>query len=215
MVYQVIAGFFGLITLLLLLLSARFLVSKVWIAGFLRGCAGFLLLALAILLGLSAHDIATYKSVSNEQSIMTLSVRLKEGNRYQIDLQAANGDYFNAEVEGQQWQLNVRMIKWAPLFTAIGFRAGYRLDNIQGRYLELQLGGKPQKSGMPLSGENAVDVWQFMKDYPGVLGSAEAYTSTPGFIPLSDGAIYEVVLSGTNLTARPMNDAAKSAMASW
>jgi hypothetical protein len=215
MVYQVIAGFCGLLTLLLLLLSARALLNKAWIAGFLRGCAGFLLLALAILLGLSAQDIATYKSVSNEQSIMTLSVRLKEGNRYQIDMQAANGDYFNSEIEGQQWQLNVRMIKWVPLFTAIGFRTGYRLDSIQGRYLELQLGGKPQKSGMQLSGENLVDIWQFMQDFPGILGSAEAYSSTPGFIPLSDGAIYEVVLSGTNLAARPMNEAAKAAMASW
>ena len=54
-----------------------------------------------------------------------------------------------------------------------------------------------------------------MHEHGGLVPGINAMVATPGFIPVADGAIFEVVLSGTDLVAKPMNDAAKAAGSSW
>ena len=213
MIYQIIAVFIFIVAIIALALSAKFLLNKKWLIGFSRGCLGLFLLLLTVLLGFSASDIFSYKAVENNYSVVTLSFRKKEGNSYHVELQEAGGSYYASDIEGQQWQLNMRMFKWTPLFGAVGFRPGYRLEDISGRFIELQLDKmveKPELKKMNVSGQ--IDVWQFLNQHPAAFPSVEAYIGSPGFIPVADGAIYDVILSGQNLTVNPLNDAAQSAL---
>lgn len=213
MIYQIISVVIFIVAILALALSAKLLLNKKWLVGFLRGCLGIFLLLLTALLGFSARDIFSYKAIENNHSIATLSFRKKEGNSYSVELQEAAGKYYTADIEGQQWQLNVRMFKWTPLLGAAGFRAGYRLEDISGRFIELQFDKmveKPVVQKMNISAP--IDVWNFLNQHPAALPSVEAYIGSPIFTPAADGAIYDVVLSGQNLTVNPLNDAAKSAL---
>lgn len=213
MIYQIIAVFIFVVAIIALALSAKFLLNKKWLVGFFRGCLGLFLLLLTVLLGFSARDIFSYKAIENNHSVVTLSFRKKEGNSYHVELQETGGGYYVADIEGQQWQLNLRMFKWTPLFGAVGFRPGYRLEDISGRFIELQLDKmveKPELKKMNVSGQ--IDVWQFLNQHPAAFPSVEAYIGSPGFIPAADGAIYDVILSGQNLTVNPLNDAAQSAL---
>jgi hypothetical protein len=98
----------------------------------------------------------------------------------------------------------------------VGFRTGYRLDSVAGRFLELQLDKMAGKTAPEtLNSSKQIDVWQFLNQNSAVLPVAETYMGTPGFIPVGDGAIYDVVLSGQNLTVSPLNDVAKTALQSW
>lgn len=216
MVYKIIAVFFVIFSVSLLFFSAKALFDKKWIMGFLRGCAGFILLAISVLLALIARDIATYTSIVGDQSVLTLSFSKKEGNHYSIEIQESSGTPYMADIVGQQWQLNARMLKWSPIMSAIGFKTGYKLESIQGRFIELQMdrlaGGQPP---FVFAEPAVIDTWATLQMHPWILSSVQAYTSTPGFVPAADGAIYDVVLSGTHLSVLPLNDAAKSALASW
>lgn len=216
MIYKIIAVLVFIIALVALFLSARLLLNKKWLMGFLRGCLGIFFLALTAVLAFSAKDIASYRAVENNQTIATLSFRKKDTNRYQLELQEAGGDLYTTDIEGQQWQLYARMFKWSPLAGAMGFRPGYRLESVAGRFIELQLdrlAGK--RDAQKLSSSGQADVWQFLNQHSVSFLSVDAYMSSPGFIPLADGAIYDVILSGQNLTVTPLNDAAKSALKSW
>ena len=216
MTYTIIAVVVSILALVLLFIAARLLSNKKWIPGFLRGCLGIILVMLTIVLGLSAKDIASYKAAENAQTIATLSFRNKEANTYQVEIQETSGVFYTNEIEGQQWQLNARMFKWVPLVGAMGFRQGYRLEDIRGRFIELQIDKvMPKREPEQLNRSGTIDVWKILNDSPDSLSSVSAYISTPGFIPVADGAIFDVVLSGQNLTVNPLNDAAKSALKSW
>jgi hypothetical protein len=215
-IYKIIAVLVFIVALVALLLAARLLLNKKWIAGFLRGCLGILLLCLTAVLAFSAKDILSYRGAENNQTIATLSFRKKDGNLYQLELQESGGNLYTTDIEGQQWQLYSRMFKWTPLAGALGFRPGYRLESVAGRFIELQLdkaSGKHDAQILNSSGQ--VDVWQFLNKHPVSFLSVDAYMSSPGFIPVADGAIFDLVLSGQNLTVNPLNDAAKSALKSW
>lgn len=216
MIYKIIAVLVFIVAIVALLMAARLLLDKKWIAGFLRGCLGIIFLAVTTLLTFSAKDIVSYKAAENNQTIATLSFRKKDGNLYQLDLQESGGDLYTIDIEGQQWQLYARMFKWSPLAGAMGFRPGYRLENVAGRFIELQLDNKSGKrEAQILNSSNQVDVWQFLNAHPVSFLSVDAYLSSPGFIPVADGAIFDVVLSGQNLTVNPLNDVAKAALKSW
>ncbi len=216
MIYKIIAVLVFILAIVALLMTARLLLNKKWLMGFLRGCLGIFFLGLTVLLAFSAKDISSYRAAESNQTIATLSFRKKDGNLYQLDLQESGGDLYTADVEGQQWQLYARMFKWSPLAGAMGFRPGYRLESVAGRFIELQLDNKSGKrEAHILNSSGQVDVWQFLNKHPVSFLSVVAYLSSPGFIPLADGAMFDVVLSGHNLTVNPLNDVAKSAVKSW
>lgn len=215
MAYQAISVFISLVALGLLFFSAKMLINKQWLLGFLRGFVGFICLGFALLLALSAKDVFSYRVAENDRMVVTVSFRHKDGDNYQVELQEASGAYYVKDIQGQQWQLNARMFKWTPLMAAMGLKIGFRLENIQGRYLDLQRGKSPIEPIGDSKNNSSIDVWQFIKDRDGGFSSVDAYVSSPGFISMADGAIFEVVLTGTNLSARPLNQAAKTALATW
>lgn len=215
MIYKIIAVFAFVVSVLLVLLAVKMLMNKKWIAGFLRGCAGFIALLAAITIALAAFDMSTYHVVDNDKSIMTLSFKRQGGDSYQVEMHAVSGEDFSTIIDGQQWQLEARVFKWAPLFKAVGFNTGFRLASLQGRYIELQIGRQNIRSPEILSSSTFIDMWLVLNQSPFIFPAVEAYTSTPGFIPMADGAIFDVVLTGKNLVAHPVNDVAKTAMANW
>ncbi len=215
MVYQVLAAVVALVALLTLFVAFKALSGRDWITGFLRGSVGLLALAATLVLAFSVQDIFTFRTAEQERTLVTLSFREQEPHMFQVDMQEMNGDLRTVNLQGEQWQLNVRMLKWTPLFTAMGFRSGYRFDSIQGRYLVMEMDKLVTQVPEALSVSEYVDVWRFLSDKSERFSSVQALMVSPGFIPMADGAMFEVALSGSNLTAKPLNDAAKAAMAHW
>lgn len=66
-----------------------------------------------------------------------------------------------------------------------------------------------------LSGENPLDVWRVARRLPLLFPGVDAYYGTATYVPMADGARFEVSLSRDALIARPMNDAARQAVGDW
>lgn len=213
MTYLVIAAVIGLLSVALFVFALKLLLNRRWLAGFVRGCSGLLLLAVTVVFSFSAYDLSSYSVAEPEKNLVTLSFRKGADNAFIVEFQEASGNFKSFPVSGEQWQLGARMFKWPPLLGAMGLKTGYRLESLRGRYLMLDMERKMAKEPERLSSSEYIDVWAFANTNPGVLGPLQAYTSTPGFIPIVDGAIFEVVLAGTNLAVRPLNEVAKSVMA--
>lgn len=43
----------------------------------------------------------------------------------------------------------------------------------------------------------------------------DAQSGSATFMPMADGAIYEIVLTNTGLAGRPLNEAAQTALGRW
>ena len=66
-----------------------------------------------------------------------------------------------------------------------------------------------------LSETTALDVWQLANDYPLLLPGVDAYYGTATYLPMANGARYEISMSRDALLARPANDAARDAIGAW
>jgi hypothetical protein len=208
--YGIISALIAIAAAFLLWMSFRLLSNRRWIVGFARGLSGFFLLFLSVSLLFSAQDIFSYRTLLSEQTLMTMSFHRTSPKHFTVELQEATGASRKEEIDGDQWQLNVRMFYWTPLFKAVGFRTGYQLDSIKGRYIELDMKNSGTVPVALRTQDHKVDVWNFVNENSGAIPGLEAVIVTPGFMPLVDGAIFEVVLSGTELIAKPLNDAAKT-----
>jgi hypothetical protein len=216
MVYQIFSAVLFIVAVVAIAVSLKLLVNKKWIMGFLRGTAGIVLLVFSVVVVLTGKDLYSYKSSADDMAIVTLSFHKKEGNTYLVELQGPSSFYASKTIEGQQWQINARMFKWPPLLSLVGLTAGYRLESLSGRFIELQLdqmvGQKPPEM---LNEDSAFDVWSFLNQHPAAMPLMTAYMATPGFVPTADGAIYEVKLTGQNLTVDAVNEPAKNALKNW
>ncbi|HQQ63451.1 MAG TPA: hypothetical protein PLF22_07750 [Pseudomonadales bacterium] len=213
MIYQVLAAIVGIVAVLLVLLALKTLIRKGWLLGFIRGLCGSLLIAVAALMLLYVQDIRSYKVAESDRVIATLSFRQKELYLLEVDVQETNGGSRKATLQGEQWQLDARMLKWSPLLSAMGIRTGYRLELLQGRYQVMEMDRSTERSKEILSVSARFDLWDSISKRD--LSAVQAVMGSTGFVPMADGAIFEVVVSGTNLIARPVNPAAKTAMANW
>jgi len=65
-----------------------------------------------------------------------------------------------------------------------------------------------------LGKSRGIDVWSFLQAHSG-FPLIEATYGSATFLPMADGAAYQLSLSQTGLTAVPLNKAAQEAVKNW
>ena len=214
--YWIVAAVVLLAALAVLGLGLRLLWSRHWLLGWLRGCAGLSLLLAAVILGAAGWDLHRYRALTAESPVATLAFSQLEPQLYRVELVDAAGHEHVFQLHGDLWQLDVRMIKWHPRLAQFGIGPGYRLDRISGRYLTLEQEQLAPRSvhGLqhPVTG---LDVWQWVRRYDALSGLIDARYGSASYLPMADGAIFEVTMGATGLVARPENPTARAAVAAW
>lgn len=215
MFYTLLSLIISIAGLILVYLALRFLARGHWLFGFLRGLVGFGLLALAIAVVLVALDLHSYKQMVQEEAIATLSFRKLGEQHYEASLVHNSGQELEFDLYGDQWQLDARIIRWRGPISGLGLRPGYRLDRIGGRYYSLDDEQTGKRSLHDLSQSRlGVDIWAWVRQ-ANWMPLLEAQYGSATFVPMADNALFEVQLSGTGLTAKPLNGPARDALAVW
>lgn len=216
MFYSVLSIILVIIGLAALAWSLKVLLRPGWIWGWLRGMAGLLLVVCSVTLAMIAFDIFSYKQIVAEKSIGTISFEQLGPQRFRATLVHTNGEEQTYELAGDQWQLDVRFIKWPTSLSAIGVKPGYRLDRISGRYYSLDMERRGERTVYALSSSKVgIDIWEFFKGRSGNLAFIDAVYGSATFVPMADSALYEVLLSHSGVLARPLNEPAKVALTHW
>ena len=118
-------------------------------------------------------------------------------------------------LRGDEWQMDARVINWKPPATLLGLDPIYQLDRLSGRYSNIDDEMSGERTVHALSEEMILDVWRVARKFPVLLPGVDAYYGTATYLPMADGARFEVTLSRTALLARPVNDAAREAVGNW
>ncbi|MFC6979983.1 cation/multidrug efflux pump [Microbulbifer taiwanensis] len=201
---------------LLMVFWGRVLLNGSWVFGFIRGTVGLLFLGAALLIVLVAADVYSYRNLAEEHSVGTLSFRKTGEQRFDAKFSDEDGLAQQFELHGDQWQLDARMLKWKGPLARWGIQPAYRLDRLSGRYLTLQDERTRERSVHALDGSNyGVDVWQSLRGLDNRLSFVDAVYGSATFLPMEDGAVYEVRISHNGLLARPLNQQATSALNEW
>ncbi len=210
-----LTGIFGV---LVLLFGLRLLTKGTWFWGWLRGMGGVFFLLLAAACALVALDLRSYQQVLIDKPVATISFAAVEPQAFIATValtdSGATAEYY---LRGDQWQMDARIIRWKSLINRVGGKPGYKLHRISGRYLSIEDERSRERTVHSLRDpeEFGVDLWAWAYKYQENAPLIEAVYGSATFVPMADGALYEVALSHTGLVAKPLNDAAKKAVNLW
>jgi hypothetical protein len=126
-----------------------------------------------------------------------------------------SGERANFELRGDEWQVDARVLKWRAFANLIGFDTAYRLERIGGRYSNIEDERAQPRSVYALNTAGRVDPWELIHRYHSWVPWMDALYGSATYLPMSDGALYEINVSQSGLVARPLNQAAREAVSSW
>ena len=118
-------------------------------------------------------------------------------------------------LNGDEWQMDARVINWKPPATLLGLDPIYQLERLSGRYASVDDERSEQRTAHALAEENTLDIWSVARRFPRLMPGVDAYYGTATYVPMANGARYEITMTRTALIARPKNDAARDAVGDW
>lgn len=214
MQYNGLAWATALLALLVLFVAVRVLFGGRWFLVWLRGTCGLVFLALAVVVGLVAYDLSRYHPYPTDKPLLTLSFH-RSGNLYQVDI-LEDGVQRSVNLEGDLWQLDVRLLQWKGLAALIGLQPGYRLEKLDSRFLAIEQQTQARYTQAELTQSlYGVDLWRWLRLGQHDLLMFDAQARRVTYLPMADDAVFNISLTPTGLLAQPMNQAAHQALQDW
>lgn len=216
MIFTLVALFISLLALYVAYKAVRLLWQNSWFIGFCRGLVGLGLVVIAALIALTAFDVYSYKQVLQEQVVATINFDRIEDQHYFAVLADKEGKEQRVELRGDQWQLDARIVKWDGYLATLGIKPAYRLERLSGRYYDIEKETSAQRTAYTVHNSlYGVDVWKILNTHPDWVPVIDAVYGSATYLPMKDGALFEITLSNTGLVARPLNTAAREAVAEF
>jgi hypothetical protein len=173
-----------------------------------RGLWMLVFLCVALLGGVLGTALIGYRRLTDEVLVASLSARQLGPQDFALRVDFPDGSHQSAELHGDEWQLDARVIKWTPRAVTLGAQPLYRLDRISGRYHDATQAQATTPSVIALSTDSVVDLWQLKQHFPQWLPWIDADYGSAAYLPLADGANYRATLSPLGgLIARPADAA--------
>ena len=210
-VYVLIAGLV-VVALVLLYVAGKTLISRNWFMKWLRGSLGFLAVFGTAMSALVAFNLLHYSTVEEGQVIATLRFVEVGPQEFDVELVGRHKNIQFYRLEGDQWQLDVRLIKIAAWFD--GDLPAYKLDRLSGRFLSLEQENQSTDNAHDLLDSQFVDTWPWIANKKW-LNFVQAKYGSATYMPMANGAIYQVRLFHEGLDAQAVNEQAKQALNKW
>ena len=160
-------------------------------------------------------SVFSYGRLVDERLVSRIEFRRISPGEFQARLMIEGQDDRFFILRGDEWQMDAKIVTWRPPATILGLDPMYQLDRLSGRYSEIDREVSEVRTVHSLSSAVPVDIWSAARRFPLLTPGIDAYYGTATYVPMADGARYEVSLSRDALLARPANDRAREAVGSW
>jgi hypothetical protein len=178
--------------------------------------AALLLIASAAALLVVSSNLRSYARLTHEEPIGELAFVGQGPQQFRATLtRVPTGDEQTFILDGDEWQLDARVLKWRGFANLLGLDARYRLERISGRYSDIDQERAGPRTVYALAADSPIDLWAIARAHPSWLPFVDALYGSATYLPMADGARYRVTISQTGLLARPSNDAAEQANRAW
>jgi hypothetical protein len=215
MTFTALIAVCALFGILFLVAAVRRLRRRRVMGGMAHGAAALIFLLAAACALLIGSNLRTYQRLSYEQPAAELQFSRVGERQYDAALSYPDGERANFALRGDEWQVDARVLKWHSFANLIGFDAAYRLERISGRYSHVEDERSQPRTVYELHTPGLVDPWELIHRYRSWVPWMDALYGSATFLPMADGALFEIKVSQSGLVARPLNQAAREAVASW
>ncbi len=193
--------------------------GKILRAGLYTFPAILTLMAFFLML-LVISNLTTYQRLTHEREILRLSIQKESHQMYQVTLEYLNlsdeGRTESYRIQGDEWQLDAKILKWEGWANLIGLDSYFQLDRIRGRYRNVEEAANNPSSVYDLAGElRGIDLWELKQLMKTSLPMIDAYYGQAVFLPLEAGAIYTISVNQSGLLARPDNEIGQQSVEKW
>ena len=162
-----------------------------------------------------AMSYLSYSRLVGEQDVGMIEFAAVADNTFEARLMIEGERDRIMILNGDEWQLDARVVSWTPPATVLGLEPIYKLERLSGRYTNIRDEQTRERSVHALSEVETLDVWQLAQQFPRLLPGVDAYYGTATYLPMADGARYSLSMSRDALIARPLNDRAREALGRW
>jgi hypothetical protein len=215
MTFTALIVVFALAGLLFLIAAVRRFARRRPLGGTLHGAGGLVFLLLAVGTALIAANLRTYQRLSYEQPAAELQLTRTGERQYNAVLTYPSGERVNFALRGDEWQIDAHVLKWHAFANLIGFDTAYRLERISGRYTRIEDEIGQPRTVYELNAPERIDPWSLVHRYRAWIPWVDAVYGNATYLPMADGALYEIKVSQSGLVSRPLNQAAREAVSGW
>src|ERR1700722_17706380 len=215
MTFTALIVVFALAGILFFFAAVRRLRRRRHLGGALSGATALVLILLSACAALIAANLRTYQRLSFEQAAGELQLTRTGEREFNAVLTYPSGERANFALRGDEWQVDARVLKWHAFANMVGFDTAYRLERIGGRFARIEDERTEPRTVYDLHATGRIDPWELVHRYRSWVPWLDALYGSATFLPMADGALYEIKVSQSGLVARPLNQAAREAVGSW
>ncbi len=180
----------------------RFLRGKILSAS-IQSLSGVSLLLIGLLFLSIATNLYSYDRLTYEKDIAELSFTQLGEQEFRVKITYTNQNKTDGfMINGDEWQIDARVIKWHGWAQLAGFNAQYRLQRLSGRYSDIDDELHKPRSVYSLEQKDNIDYWQLINNYKKWLPWIDAHYGSATYLPMSDKTTYTVSLTQSGLIAR-------------
>ncbi len=204
-----------LLGLAFVLAAARRLRERRLAACASHGTAALVCLLAAAAVALVGMNLLTYERLTFERPVVRANFARAGDEQFNATLRFPSGEVRGYVLRGDDWQIDARMLKWRGAANVLGFDSLFRLERISGRYDDIERERTAPRTVYELHPPERIDAWSLVRAWQAYVPWVDARYGSATYVPMADGAAYEVTVSQSGLLARPLNGEARLAVGEW
>ncbi len=178
-----------------------------------RGMAGGgFFLAAAAAVSLLALNIQSYTRLSWEEQVATVAVAKTGERAFDVTVAETGRPAQVYSITGDQWQMDARVIAWKPWANILGLDTQFELQRLWGRHLSGAQRNTAAAQDL-ITERPGIDVVKLSHSLGNWAPFSQREFGSAVYMPLADGALYEVRISQKALVVDPANPIAQQAVA--
>jgi hypothetical protein len=217
--YWVVAPLAVAVLAAVLLLRAVFHVARGRFRhGGLHATSGLVLALAALCFGLIVLNTQSYARLTAERPVAEVTVAALHPalQLYRVTVRRLDGTGIvtTCNIQGDEWLMSAAVQKWQPWANILGLDSTYALDQIANKYFSAARGNGRTITACDLRAP--VPDWMPRGLAGWLMARAQAQQRRFGsavYMPLTDGAIYRVIMTQSGLNADAVNPIAQAAVA--
>jgi hypothetical protein len=219
-IWWLIPAFVGLVGVMMLVGGIGRLFRLNVLGGGFRILFGGLTLAGAAVIGLIALNLQTYSRLTHEQLAAEVTLKQVAPNQFTATVRKGNskgelGAPQDFNVSGDKVRIEARVWKMKPWANIIGVDSFYRFERIQGRWDDpARENATPSTAYDTIRDDAGVDVFNLSLGKYNPLQMDTTFGSGV-YMPMVDGAVYDVSMTQSAFIARGKNAIATEALNTW
>ncbi len=173
-------------------------------------------IGLVSLLAAVGLDFTTYQQLTAQQEIIKVRVDQLSNDRFNVKVISATSER-EFQLEGDQWQMDFRLIRFSPLVSLTGLSYLYQPSRLSNRYQSIEDQRRKPLFFYSLRDEQAVnlDLWEFMRNYSDNLPMIDTTFGSSVFMPLINNAEYDILIGFSGLVVKAANEDGRLAVQHW